>query len=154
MPQVTYATHDLAMGEWKNLFFGVWRAKPTVESAEMMRARYLALADRYPSGFFSFGLIEADVPNPDERARKAISAAMDAAEDRLLGATVVLEATGFGGAALRAALATMSMLTRSRFPRRFFGSVEDAAVWAARIMPDLGGASAIQATFARFRGQI
>ena len=153
-PEITYAAHDLATGRWKNISLAVWRARPTVESAVALQEHYSALAKSFPQGFFSFGAIEAGVPNPDEPARKAISAAMDAVQRELLGAAFVVEDTGFGAAALRATLATMSLLTRSRFPRRFFSSVDDAAAWTARQMPDLGGAGALVSSFAYFRLRI
>lgn len=151
--EVSYAARDLATGHWKNLCVVVWRDAPTMESAEELRQQYLALARTAAGGFFSFGVIEAGVPNPDEQVRKAISAAMDAVERELLGAAVVVEATGFSGAALRAALATMSMLTRSRFPRRFFGTVEDAAAWTVARVPDLGPVSGLITTMADFRAR-
>lgn len=153
-PEITYAAHDLAMGRWKNVSFAVWRAKPTVESAVVLQDRYLALAKQAPAGFFTFGVIEAGVPNPDAPAHRAITAAMDAVENELLGAAVVVEATGFAAAALRAALATMSMLTRVRSPRRFFASVDAAAIWTAQLMPDLGGPNALMTSFNQFRASI
>jgi hypothetical protein len=79
---------------------------------------------------------------------------MDAVEKELVGTVVVLEATGFVAAATRAAIATMSLFTRSRFPRKFFASVDEAAAWLAPLVPECGGPTALATMLAEFRGRI
>ena len=150
---VTHRSDDLWIAHWGNVCFVTWRAKPTVESATAMARHYLTLARQHPRGFFTFGTIEANVPNPDEAARKAISAAMDSVEKHLLASAVAVEGTGFAVAALRAALATMSMLTRARFPRKFFADVDAAAAWMAKGWPELGDAPSIVSAFSEFRAK-
>jgi hypothetical protein len=152
--RVLFSATDLAVGHWKNVCLVVWRAKPTLASAQELERQYRHLAKLHPRGFLSVGVIEAGVANPGDAERKAISSAMDAVQNELLGAAAVLEATGFAAAALRAVLATMSLLTRSRFPRRFTASVAEAAMWAAPLAPDLGGADALAAALAEFRATI
>lgn len=149
--EVMHKGDDLWIAHWGNVCFVTWRNKPTVEGATALGRHYLTLARKNPKGFFTFGTIEANVPNPDEPARKAISASMDAVEKHLLASAVAVEGTGFAVAALRAALATMSMLTRSRFPRKFFSTVGDAAAWMAKGWPELGKEETIAHAFAEFR---
>ena len=130
-PRVLFAAPDLLFGEWQNVCLAVWRAKPTLASARQLSTLYRATAKRHPQGFVVLGVIEADAMNIGDEERKAITAAMDAVEHELRGIGMVLEASGFVSAAIRAVLATMSQLTRSRFPRKVFGAVDEASTWLA-----------------------
>src|SRR3954468_12132681 len=94
-PATLFTAGDLAIGEWNNVCFVVWRDRPTLESARELERQYVALARRHPDGFVSFGVIEAKVANPGDAERRAISEAMDAVDTGLRAATAVLEATGF-----------------------------------------------------------
>jgi len=139
--RIVYEAADLLIGSWHNVCLGVWKLKPTVESTGAMKEQYVALARRRPAGIVLCGVIAAGVPIPDEAARSGLTAAMAAVDDKILAAAVTIEGEGFMAAAARAASASMSVLTRSRYPRKFFSTVEVGAAWVAPHASDAAGRS-------------
>lgn len=147
--EVLLTSPDLLLGRWGNLSVTLWRDKPTSAGATSLERHYRSMITRYPSGFVSLIVIGAGTPAPDESIRKLITSTMDGAGDHLLSVGVVLEAQGFAAAALRAALTSMSMLTRSRFPRRFVSSVGEALEWLSASVRDDEGRPAQRMELAR-----
>lgn len=123
---------DLVLGRSGNLSIAIWRSKPTAAGAAALDRHFRSMSTTHPDGFGSLIIIEEQTANPDEAMRRAITDTMDRAAEELLSVAVVLEAKGFAAAALRAALTGMSMMTRSRFPRRFVSSVEEALPWLVK----------------------
>lgn len=137
--EILLVSEDLVLGRGGNLSIVIWRRKPTGAGAAALEQHYRSMMSRFPQGFASLIVIEDGTPTPDDHLRRQITATMDAPGERLSHVAVVLESKGFAAAALRAALASMSMVTRSRFPRRFVGSVDEAVSWmASGVRDDLG----------------
>lgn len=137
--EMLLVSEDLVLGRGGNLSIVIWRRKPTGAGATALEQHYRSMMSRFPKGFATLIVIEEGTPNPDDHLRRQITATMDSPGERLSHVAVVLEAKGFAAAALRAALASMSMVTRSRFPRRFVASVDEAIEWMASGIQDDAG---------------
>lgn len=109
----------------------VLRRPPTahVLSALGMRVR---ASSRLPQGKVAYLHVVLDVPTTgrvDEGIREAFVAQSRRALPHVEGAAMVLLRTGFGGAAMRAAVSSALVVVRPSVPVRTFSRVEDGVEW-------------------------
>jgi hypothetical protein len=123
-----------------------------------LAAEYRAISARCPDGFVAWVVVEEGVKAPDEKTRLAITRAMDDVADHILASLATLEASGFMAAAARGALTAMSLILRSSFPRKFFGTVQESAAWCTPWVRDPKGRPVTQSILlsqlARFRSSV
>ena len=153
-PRITALEPSFVTGYWSNLFVGVWRGAPTVAAVNEWERQHKHMAARFPAGFLSIGIIEAQTPIPDAATRSALAESMSRIGPSLRAMAGVQEASGFTGAALRSVMLALSNLACGPYPRRIFGSSAEAAHWLAphfdsRLAPI--GASQILAVIEEFR---
>ncbi len=130
-PRITALEPGFATGHWHDLFIGVWRGTPTLEAVAEWSRQYDHMAARHPIGFLSIVVIEAHTPIPDGATRKALTAVMDRLGSNVRAMAAVQEASGFVGATVRSVLLLLTNMSTGPYPRRIFGSCQDAARWLA-----------------------
>ena len=129
LTRITALEKTFVTGHWNNLFIGIWRGPASVVAANEWGRQYEHMEARYPAGFMSLGIVEAQTPIPDGPTRKALSAAMDRAGGAIRAMAGIQEASGFTGAAIRSILLALSNMSSGPFPRRMFGSCTEASSW-------------------------
>jgi hypothetical protein len=137
--RITALEKTFVTGHWNHLFIGIWRGPASVVAANEWGRQYEHMAARYPAGFVSLGIVEAQTPIPDGPTRKALTAAMDRAGGGIRAMAGIQEASGFAGAAIRSILLALSNMSRSPFPRRMFGSCTEASFWLASHLDSSAG---------------
>ena len=117
---------------WRNLFLLDFRSTPLVEALEMsVKAKKLA-RDQWRAGGFAVLNFLAPGPLPAAEVREvAAKVQHEDTADTLCHATVV-EATGFSGSAFRSVLTGLNAFQRQSFPRKVFGSADEAIEWQAQ----------------------
>jgi hypothetical protein len=85
----------------------------------------LAESSGHPTG--ALLIIRSDCPPPTEEARKFIQNELGRA--RMVAAAQVVTGSGFHGAAMRAALSMIQLVTRPKYPMKVFADVTGGASW-------------------------
>lgn len=152
--RILHAASDCGIGVWRHFVLVVWQGKPTAESVRALERTYVQLGRELTDGFWVIGVIEAGVPQPEPKERDAIGAAMNAAGKQLRGTATALEATGFLAVTIRAALATMVLLTRASFPRGFMATLDEAARWTKLRAPGVDDARVLVERFEQMRTEV
>ena len=130
-PQITAIEDGFATGSWGNLFIGICHGPATPAAIREWTRQHEHMALRHPGGFLSMVIIESLAPIPDASDRQALSGAIDRVSGTLRALGGVLEAHGFVGATFRSVMLTLFNMRRAPFPRRMFGSCDEAARWLA-----------------------
>jgi hypothetical protein len=130
-PRITTFEQSFATGYCDDLFIGLWSGAVTLEATAEWSRQYDNMAARHPTGFLVLVVIEEHTPIPDATCRKALAAVMDGLGSKVRAMSAVQEASGFLGSAVRSVLLALTNMTRGAFPRRVFGSCDEAARWLA-----------------------
>lgn len=110
---------------------GIWvmlvRGRPTHEDVLLSRPSLTEMKRRHPGGFptLTWVLPEAGV-SMDEPARHAASAITSEFADLIRADATVIEMGGFQGAAIRAIVTSIALMTRSPAPRKAFATLGEA----------------------------
>jgi hypothetical protein len=131
-PRVTFKSERVAVGYWSNVFIVLWRAKPQMEDAAILRHEYADMSVRCREPFVAFVIIPEGVAAPEEGIRREIMGAMDGVLDKIAASLAVMEAAGFVAAATRGALIAMTAFSRTKHPTKFFANATDAVAWASQ----------------------
>lgn len=116
----------MTMASWSNLCITIARAELQISDVEIVRRNYELFAARMDKGFVSVVVALPGVGAPSEQARDAIPDLMRGVEKRVLAMVGILESTGFKAAAARSAMALMSMLSRTSYPRKIAANIQEA----------------------------
>jgi hypothetical protein len=81
-------------------------------------------------------IIDSTCRPPDDVSRKAIHACISKHSHHIDCFAYVVEGQGLGAAAIRTALALLSLVARYPFPLKVFGSLPEAAPWMLAHAPD------------------
>jgi hypothetical protein len=87
-------------------------------------------------------IIDSNVRAPSEPSKAAIRATISRHSPNIHALAYVVEGSGFAAAAMRSALSLISLAARYSFPQKVFSSIEDAAQWVTKGVPE--GASVPQ----------
>jgi hypothetical protein len=126
----------------------VLRRPPTAQVLNSLGMRIRA-SSRLPQGKVAYLHVVLDVPTTgrvDEGIREAFVAQSRRALPHVEGAAMILLRTGFGGAAMRAAVSSGLVLVRPSVPVRTFSRVEDGVQWLCGLSSPPRDARAILAT--------
>ncbi len=135
-PRVLAKTPNATISGWSNVCITVIRDELNLDDVEAVRKSYKTFATETDKGFISVVIAMPDVGMPSEEARKAIPDMMKGFEKNLLAMVGILESTGFKAAAVRSAMAVMSMLSRTNYPRKIAASVHEAVPWiSSHVVP-------------------
>ena len=134
---------------WENVFVNVWRLPARLHHFEALRRGSAYLTSRYGK-FGSFTVISpkfARLPAAGRERQEAAKLSRQLSEN-VLAAVRVVEGGGFGGAAIRAVLAGMNLVSGARHPTKVADSLVEAAEW---LVPQLDlPATATPAALVRF----
>ncbi len=126
--------HDDAsfrLGVRKNLVVPVWSNTPEVAHIRAFGRALAAVHATHGKAFGVFDVVVAGKPNVGDDTRDELLGILkDPRFDGHVAAHVVL-IPGFQGAAVRAFLSTVSLVSRMRTVSKFFGEVREAAAWIA-----------------------
>ncbi len=131
LPVVREQSRGILVATWGNVCVSIVRDQLSANDVAAARRVYERAANEHKQGFVSMIIAGGDAGLPSEEARRAIPDLMKGLEARVAAMVGVLEATGFKAAALRTAMATMAMVSRTNYPRKILSSVEDAVSFIA-----------------------
>ncbi len=118
---------DHRVVQWRNVMFTHWFAPVSVAGLAACETASFDLASRYPKGVVVFNVIEFGLQIPDTAARKKASAVLASTAAHVLVTTTVVPGEGFWASAARAAVATITLLSRAGHPHRVFATTDEAA---------------------------
>ncbi|MEM6992369.1 MAG: hypothetical protein AAF721_17790 [Myxococcota bacterium] len=147
-------TPDHAIGEWNNTLLTTWRDTVTVEALEITRVASHDLFARNPGGLLVFNIIPHAVPIPPTEVRKKASDVLGETGGHVLATVTVIEGEGFWTSAARAAVATITLFSRTPHPHRVFPTIEDGARWGEDKLAEGGTAELLVAVAQQLRTRV
>ncbi len=124
LPTVRERRSSLCVAVWSNVCVSVVRDRLAVDDVAAARRVYERAAEE--ERFVSLIIADKNASMPSEEARRAIPELMKGIEHRVAVMVGVLEATGFKAAALRTSMATMALISKSAYPRKIVGTIDEA----------------------------
>ncbi len=92
--------------------------------------------------FVVYTVISSSAAAPSEEAKSEIRKVMTRYKERIRGVAYAVEGTGFAAAAMRSALALISLVARYPYPQKIFSTAGEASAWIAGLSP-LRGSKAV-----------
>lgn len=131
----TFETHPFGRYEqayvihpWNDLLICVWRGRPPLECVKVFEGALLYVAKRAP-GVRMLHISELSAELPAQDARSALASVMKEHGALIRATAVTVLATGARGAAVRAAITGLYLLSRNPAPTKVFDAVEPATSW-------------------------
>ncbi len=135
--------HVYAQGEshrvvqWRNVLFTHWFGPVSEFGLAACERASFELASRHPQGLVVFNVIEFGLQIPSTAARKKASAVLNATAEHVRLTATVVPGEGFWASAARAAIATITLLSKARHPHKVFATTDDAARWVLpKVLPE------------------
>jgi hypothetical protein len=157
---VAFETHERGAGVVYGECGAIWvmtlHAKPSRADMELARPSLQKMSERHADGFptLTWVLPSAGL-SMDSDARDAAAKVTREFDASILSMATVVEGEGVGVAAVRAIVAGIDLLSRSRAPKKTFASLLPAVAWSCELRPvrdRAAGASApIAASIAELR---
>jgi hypothetical protein len=144
VPSVRARTTNLTIASWSNVCITFVKDELTASDVQRARLVYESFAADIKGGFVSVIVVAENVGLPSDEARKAIPDLMRGVESQVLAMIGVLEASGFKAAAVRSAMAVMSMVSRTNYPRKIAANVREAAPWIAEHVRPVATADVVE----------
>ena len=127
------ARPSIVIGALDRVVFGLWLPVPSKidDAREAVRASvdYLKSSAKQDAGFIV--AIHAKTAMPDEDLRAMIQREMPRLDPHVCCGATILARDGFAGAAVRAILSTMQLVTRPSHPEKVVASGDEAARYVA-----------------------
>lgn len=114
--------------QWRNVFLTHWSGPISMEGLEASQEGSFDLATRH-DGVMVFNVIEFGLQIPPSEVRRKASEVLAATSGHVVGVATVVPGEGFWASAARAAVATITLLSRARHPHRVFASTDEASNW-------------------------
>jgi hypothetical protein len=146
-PRIHYSDDRLAIASVPGLLVSVLRQPLTLEGANILRVEARNYTNSMKGQHVSLSVIEptaASSPTPEVRE---VTTQL-AKENKILGAGIVLEGSGFGPATTRAIIAGMYLIAKKEYPHKVFDSVETAAAWLPTLVGGVTRADVVAAAAA------
>lgn len=122
--------------QWRNVFLTHWSAPISMEGLEASEAGSFDLAKRHET-VMVLNVVEYGLQIPSPEVRRKASAVVGATAGHVAAAATVLPGEGFWASAARAAVATITLLSRAGHPHRVFATTSDAARWVhPHVLPE------------------
>lgn len=125
--EVVTVTPNLSMGLLGNIVIAIWPGVADLESIELLSTEGPKLIDRCGGKIGYLSVVESDVRPPPLPARQRIVRALDEMGPHVLAYATIL----LGGMAwiARPIMSGLVVLSRPRFPMRFFSSMSSGSDW-------------------------
>jgi hypothetical protein len=128
-PRVVFNDAGLVVGEVGCASVSIWRGEVTRPRFEQQRLGLSDVARRWKPRAAFLCVIEASAIAPGSDLRKASAQMMDAVQEELCCAAIVIEGVGFKASMNRSALIAMSMLMKARkYPVHYCATVNEALI--------------------------
>lgn len=134
-PLVVYRDPALVVGEVGAASVSIWRGEVTEPRFEQQRLglRTVARRNRPRAGFLC--VIEESATAPGAQLRKASADMMDAHQEELCCAAIVIEGAGFRASLNRSVLLGMALLMKDRkYPLHYCATLHQATNWMGKHM--------------------
>jgi hypothetical protein len=129
-------TADHAFGQVGDLLLCVWRRQTTMAGVERMKAHVASAQSRER---FLVSVVEPGAQLPAPEVRDALAALLrDGLAGRAVASALVFEGSGVQANLVRAAVMTLRLLARQRYPHRIFSTTEEALAWLDRTAVERG----------------
>lgn len=133
--KMTTADADWSCASWNSVLLLVWRGATTVARARLAMATLTTLAGAHREGIGLVVVIEPGAPNPDAEARTILTDTMRQLGTKVVGAAYLVPVGGFVGAAVRAAITGLGLMSRVAYPLKVVATASEAASWLATRLP-------------------
>lgn len=94
------------------------------------------VAAAFPKAVFTLAVLDVALRPPSSEARQAAEEGMRSRPGHLRSSAQIVDGDGFGGAALRAALAGMNRIGGGMIPTKVFSNDREAVEWMLKHNPD------------------
>jgi hypothetical protein len=137
---VTFEAHErgaaVVYGECGAIWVMTLHAKPSRADMELARPSLQKMRERHRDGFptLTWVLPSAGL-SMDSDARDAAAKVTREYDASISSMATVVEGEGFGVAAVRAIVAGIDLLSRSRAPKRTFADLAQAVAWCCELRP-------------------
>lgn len=115
---------------WRNLFILDFRSTPTIEGLERSLDAKKIAVERSPAGLAVLNFLGPG-PLPNAEVREVAAAVQHKDVRGTLCHATVVEATGFSGSAMRSVLTGLNAFGKVGYPRKVFGTSDEALRWQA-----------------------
>jgi len=140
---------DHCLARFDGVQIQLWRSRVPLTAARLAKEK----AQELPKGSERalFVVVEAGAKPPEGEARRILTV-LGTKLEGALGCAFVSEGEGFGAAAMRGIMTSMSLLVRPRFPVKVFARVEQGAAWLTSVAPSYRPEHLVEAV-AQMRGE-
>jgi hypothetical protein len=114
------------LSTWRSLLLCNWHAQPTMATMTGLMKSLPAVERRMPHGFVACTLVPAGTGLPDAETRAHMGASIRRLEERCVATVNVVQGTGFATAAVRAVMAGLVLVVRSKRPTAFVATPAEA----------------------------
>jgi hypothetical protein len=130
---MTVLTHDagFALARCGNAFVNVWSAPATLDRLQRTREHEQRIVDGAPGGIVVLSILVDSAFQIGASERDEASQLARQFETATRAHAYVIEGSGFRTAAMRAVIAGIQLVTRTRHPSKVFGDIAAAAAWLA-----------------------
>jgi hypothetical protein len=129
-PELKVFHHNarVAIATWHDIVISIWRADVEVSDVTPAEAAQAALTAQYPR-YGTLAVAEKGALRMSSEARHEAARITKLAKDKCCAIALVIPVEGFAGAAIRAAVTGVHLLTRSQIPQRSFDNIPASATW-------------------------
>jgi hypothetical protein len=114
---------------WQNIMIACWSKRATGPAIKKIARLREAMSVQYPEGASVIYLIADQAGLPTAEAREGVRELMDRFSEQRACLALVVFGEGFWPGAMRAAIAGVRLVARSKFPMKVCGRVEDVVEW-------------------------
>jgi hypothetical protein len=145
-PTVIALSNDVSVATFRNVVLCHFRGETPPSCVGAVRSAVWSLPPEQRVLFW--GIIETTSTPPDQEARRRFTSFFEEHSNRLAGMIVTYFGEGFRGAVVRAVVSgivNLAPMSRFAFPRHVVANLDEAAMLAERLSPELDRAALLQA---------
>jgi len=127
-PKILHQSPRVVIATWRDILISIWRANVEVADMKPAQRGQAELMARYPR-YGNLALAEKGALRMSSEARHEAARITEAGKASTGAVALVIALEGFAGAAVRAAVTGVHILSRSKIPQKSFDQVAPAAHW-------------------------
>ncbi|MCA9707654.1 MAG: hypothetical protein KDK70_17525 [Myxococcales bacterium] len=122
------------VASWRNVVLNVGKGSPSADHIDTVRRLVDDLLSKYPDGIGMMLMVYNASLFPHADGRNRTNELFREVGPRLQGVAAVVEGTGFWASAVRSVITGFTLVSRTKFPLKTFGSVDDASAWLVPLL--------------------
>jgi hypothetical protein len=126
--QIFQENERVAIATWNDVLISIWRSDVEPDDLKPAEEAQAALMEAHPR-YATLAVAEAGALRMSSEARKEAARMTRLGQKACNAVAVVIGVEGFRGAAVRAAITAVNLISGARVPQRSFGQVDPAAAW-------------------------